>query len=34
MTKDVERLTKVLHHISIRELDDAKLIDKYFGILT
>ena len=34
MTKDVERLTKVLHHISIRELDDDALIDKYFGLLT
>ena len=34
MTKDIERLTKVLHHISIRELDDSILIDKYFGLLT
>jgi len=34
MTKDINRLTKVLHHISMRELDDDILIDKYFGILT
>lgn len=33
MTKDINRLTKVLHHISMRELDDDILIDKYFGIL-
>ena len=33
MTKDIEKLTKVLHHTAIRELDDYELIDKYFGIL-
>ena len=33
-TPDVKRLTTVLHHISMRDIDDDVLIDRYFQLLT
>ena len=33
-TPDVKRLTTVLHHISMRDIDDDVMIDRYFQLLT
>ena len=33
-TPDIKRLTTVLHHISMRDIDDDVLIDRYFQLLT
>ena len=31
---DLKRLTTVLHHISMRDIDDDVMIDRYFQLLT
>ena len=34
MEADIKRMTKVLHHITLRELGNDEIINRYFGLLS
>jgi len=34
MEADINRMTKVLHHIALREFSNSEMIERYFGLLT
>jgi hypothetical protein len=33
-TPEINKMTKVLHHIAIREFDNDEMVDRYFKLLT